>query len=280
MLFPAFDAPDPRWVSRLPGAYRLFLQSSAPCRSRAVSIITTMTQSFCKAGTVGSGILEGKSGPPPVRQYLETLSPSERQVLTLIAEGHSLKAIAARLYRSVDTVKSHRRALGKKLGSSNRVELARFAIEHGLVTIGNGAAELRACAPAGISAAGDVPVALVDPEGRCATISPGFARVVGLDASGLNDRRIGDFMRLDTPLDLGEFFGRVASGCFVRTTAVVRRQDQTLLSATAHFLPLPTPARHAYVVLSDLAQLPRCVEAMTPSLTRTGEGSRGDHRLL
>lgn len=66
---------------------------------------------------------------------LDVLTPREREVLTLIAEGMSLLAIAQRLHRSLKTIESHRLSLGKKLDASNRVELARIAIAHGLVTL-------------------------------------------------------------------------------------------------------------------------------------------------
>lgn len=68
-------------------------------------------------------------------QGLESLTPREREVLTLIAEGRSLSEIARRLYRSLKTIESHRLALGRKLGASNRVELAHIAIRAGLVSV-------------------------------------------------------------------------------------------------------------------------------------------------
>lgn len=65
------------------------------------------------------------------------LTPREREVLTLIAEGDSLVEIAHKLHRSLKTVESHRLSLGRKLKASNRVELAKIAIANGLITIGN-----------------------------------------------------------------------------------------------------------------------------------------------
>lgn len=63
---------------------------------------------------------------------LQALSPRELEVLILIGEGHSYADIAQQLHRSVRTVERHRDHLGQKLGASNRVELARFAIRAGL----------------------------------------------------------------------------------------------------------------------------------------------------
>jgi DNA-binding CsgD family transcriptional regulator len=63
------------------------------------------------------------------------LTPREREILTLIAEGDSLAEIAHKLSRSLKTVESHRLSIGRKLKASNRVELAKIAIANGLVTI-------------------------------------------------------------------------------------------------------------------------------------------------
>lgn len=67
---------------------------------------------------------------------LDALTPREREILTLIAEGHSLAEIAQNLSRSLKTVESHRLSLGRKLRASNRVELAKIAIANGLISVG------------------------------------------------------------------------------------------------------------------------------------------------
>lgn len=68
---------------------------------------------------------------------LEKLTPREREVLTLIGQGMSLMDIADRLHRGYATIKSHRLMLGRKLGVTNRVELARIAIQTGLSPLEN-----------------------------------------------------------------------------------------------------------------------------------------------
>ncbi len=68
-------------------------------------------------------------------EQLDVLTPREREILALIAEGESLPEIAQRLHRSLKTIESHRLSLGRKLNASNRVELARIAIAAGLVKI-------------------------------------------------------------------------------------------------------------------------------------------------
>ena len=61
------------------------------------------------------------------------LSAREREVLVLIAEGHTNQAIADRLALSVKTVESYRARMMQKLGLTNRAELTRLAIDLGLV---------------------------------------------------------------------------------------------------------------------------------------------------
>lgn len=64
------------------------------------------------------------------------LTPREREVLTYIAEGYSNKEIADTLVISVKTVDRHRENIMRKLNLHNRVELVKYAIEKGLITIG------------------------------------------------------------------------------------------------------------------------------------------------
>ena len=67
-------------------------------------------------------------------QALSTLTDREREILTLLAEGLSNKAIAARLYLSVRTVEGHLANLYTRLGVHSRTEAALFAIRYNLST--------------------------------------------------------------------------------------------------------------------------------------------------
>jgi DNA-binding NarL/FixJ family response regulator len=64
---------------------------------------------------------------------LEPLTPRELEILKLIAEAHSTKAIADILVISPKTVERHRANILGKLGMRDRVELARYAIRRGLI---------------------------------------------------------------------------------------------------------------------------------------------------
>jgi DNA-binding NarL/FixJ family response regulator len=63
---------------------------------------------------------------------IEALSTRERQVLQLVANGHSNPLIAKRLRISVRTVEVHRRNIMDKLGLKNAATLIKFAVEHGV----------------------------------------------------------------------------------------------------------------------------------------------------
>jgi two-component system response regulator NreC len=66
------------------------------------------------------------------KSSVAALSVRERQVLQLIAEGSSTKAIATRLSISGKTVESHRTKLMQKLDIHDTASLVRYAIRHGL----------------------------------------------------------------------------------------------------------------------------------------------------
>ncbi|HEU4402568.1 MAG TPA: response regulator transcription factor [Candidatus Polarisedimenticolia bacterium] len=66
----------------------------------------------------------------------EALTPREREVLQLIAEGSTSKEIAVHLSLSVKTVISHRTRLMKKLGIHNVAGLIRFALTRGIASPG------------------------------------------------------------------------------------------------------------------------------------------------
>jgi DNA-binding NarL/FixJ family response regulator len=65
----------------------------------------------------------------------ETLTPREREVLELLAEGLSNKGIGARLGISDQTVKFHVASIAGKLGAANRTDAVRLAVRRGLLTI-------------------------------------------------------------------------------------------------------------------------------------------------
>jgi two-component system response regulator NreC len=63
----------------------------------------------------------------------DPLSGREREVLKLLALGHTNQEIAKQLYISVRTAETHRAHIMRKLRLDTRAELVRYAIEHGLL---------------------------------------------------------------------------------------------------------------------------------------------------
>jgi two-component system response regulator NreC len=63
----------------------------------------------------------------------DSLSEREREVLTLIALGHTNSEVASQLYLSVRTVESHRAHIQQKLALQTRAELVRYALDNGLI---------------------------------------------------------------------------------------------------------------------------------------------------
>lgn len=66
------------------------------------------------------------------RSPLDRLSAREREILQLVAEGHSSATIGARLNLSPKTVETYRSRLMAKLGVADLASLIRFAVVHGL----------------------------------------------------------------------------------------------------------------------------------------------------
>ena len=63
------------------------------------------------------------------------LGPRERDVLQLVAEGLTSKAMAVRMKISVETVETHRRNIARKLGLHSIPEQTKFALREGLCSL-------------------------------------------------------------------------------------------------------------------------------------------------
>jgi NarL family two-component system response regulator YdfI len=96
-----------------------------------------------EAGLDFEAILMPPDRPPPLddsgderdETIQEPLTAREIQVLELLAEGLSNKAVAARLGISDQTVKFHVASLSGKLGAVNRTDAVRRAVRRGLISL-------------------------------------------------------------------------------------------------------------------------------------------------
>ena len=65
----------------------------------------------------------------------DQLTPREREILKLIAEGHTSREIAEMLFISLKTVMGHRAKIMEKLGLHNRTELIKYAMRKGVLSL-------------------------------------------------------------------------------------------------------------------------------------------------
>lgn len=99
----------------------------------AVSRVSSGENYFCARSSrllaeVARG-LHASSGDAP------DISPREREILTMIAAGHTNKEIATALSISTFTVDTHRRNLMAKIGAHNTAGVIRYALAHGLLRV-------------------------------------------------------------------------------------------------------------------------------------------------
>ena len=88
------------------------------------SLATRLVQDFLKRGSVDQE-----------QEIYDQLTPREREVLILIAEGLSNGEIADKLVISIKTVDRHRENIMRKLNMHNRIELVKYAIRTGLIEL-------------------------------------------------------------------------------------------------------------------------------------------------
>lgn len=81
-----------------------------------------------------SGYLEHVQSTKSERT-LPTLTPREREVIQLVAEGESSKQVASRLGISPKTAETHRNNVMQKLNLHSMVELVLFAVRNGIIQV-------------------------------------------------------------------------------------------------------------------------------------------------
>ena len=84
------------------------------------------------AGTVMELVRQPR---PSAGRGLALLTPREREIVQMVAEGNSTREIAGQIHLSQATVETHRRNIMRKLGLKGVAELTRFAVREGLVSL-------------------------------------------------------------------------------------------------------------------------------------------------
>jgi DNA-binding NarL/FixJ family response regulator len=87
------------------------------------------------AGALVAHVREADDEPAEARPGVPNLTPREREILTLLADGLDNGEIGSRLHMSPSTVKHHVSALIRKLGVQNRVQAAVYALRMGIVDL-------------------------------------------------------------------------------------------------------------------------------------------------
>lgn len=100
-------------------------------------------QTFVDASLAGNLLQDhyGKKatrGPTSLRAPRDLLSPREREVLVLLAQGYTNRQVAERIFVSTKTVETYRARISQKLELHSRVELIRYALESGLLIAASG----------------------------------------------------------------------------------------------------------------------------------------------
>ena len=113
-------------LARLAGAAGFVLK-----KSLATELIRAIRAA--RAGQTHFPASEAPPAPTSGRTPLELITDREREVLTLIALGHTTPEIARKLHISEKTVETHRAHISNKLGLRTRADLVRFALEHSLL---------------------------------------------------------------------------------------------------------------------------------------------------
>ena len=83
----------------------------------------------------GDLIRSYQEGDSPEKKMFKKLSPRQREILQLLAEGKSAKEIASILNISTRTVEFHKYKMMEQLNIKTSTELLQYAIKHGLITL-------------------------------------------------------------------------------------------------------------------------------------------------
>ena len=90
-------------------------------------------RTFITPALAGDVLRAANRDPDGAADPVAAMTPRQREILQLLAEGRSAKQIAAILDISARTVEFHKYTLMESVGAKNTAELIHFAIRHGIV---------------------------------------------------------------------------------------------------------------------------------------------------
>jgi DNA-binding NarL/FixJ family response regulator len=127
--------PDASYARRAleAGALGFVVKHAAPAELVMAIRAALKGKTFMTPALAGEVLRENQRGPR--HASAASLTPRQREILQLLAEGHSAKKIAEKLAISARTVEFHKYQMMEGLGLHSSTELIRFAIKHGIVSI-------------------------------------------------------------------------------------------------------------------------------------------------
>jgi DNA-binding NarL/FixJ family response regulator len=129
--------PDATYAAKAfeAGASGFVLKHSAP------SELTTAIHDAMKGQTYVSPLIAGdlirtyREGDSPEKDLFKKISPRQREILQLLAEGKSGKEIASILNISARTVEFHKYRMMEQLNIKTSAELIQYAVKHGILSL-------------------------------------------------------------------------------------------------------------------------------------------------
>lgn len=118
------------------GASGYIVKDSAPLELK-MAIEAIMRDEVYISSRVSKSLVSGlvEKGTQEASSSIEALTPRQREILQLIAEGKSTKEIAFILEVSVKTVETHRAGLMERLGIRDVAGLVVYALRHNLISV-------------------------------------------------------------------------------------------------------------------------------------------------
>jgi DNA-binding NarL/FixJ family response regulator len=117
------------------GALGYVLKHSAPAELVAAIRAALEGKTYVTPSLAGEVLLDISREPEGARDPVAALTPRQRQILQLLAEGRSAKEIGEALDISSRTVEFHKYQMMEALDLHTSAELIHFAIKHGIVEI-------------------------------------------------------------------------------------------------------------------------------------------------
>ena len=103
--------------------------------AKAIRLVVNSNKTYLSPGITDIVVNNYVTGPAPESLVFSVLTPREREVLQLIAEGKTSNQIAEDLFLSIKTIETHRRQIMQKLKQKSTADLIKIAIREGITTV-------------------------------------------------------------------------------------------------------------------------------------------------